>query len=381
MTKIAIIGWYGTETIGDRAILAGLCHLFCESFREMDIRLGCLDTLLTERTIDEDYDFYLKCSSGKLHNISLFDSRIKKNVDATVDWADLVVIGGGPLMEIDAMFMLLYAFRKAKKLHKKNVVAGCGMGPFKTERMARVASEIVDLSDIAVFRDSKSLEIYRTYSGNNKKALASIDPAVFATQCYMNFLEKSNGYDKYIAVNFREPPVSEYKGLENVGDDFFVRILVDTINNFDCSVRLVPMHTYWVGDDDRYLLNRICRKLNRTEIFVYNKPLSLEKTMEVYANAECCIGMRFHAVLLQTFLNGRNYIIDYTDPQKGKIINLLNQIGLKSNFNNSNRYISLVNHPAKTVMACPPYEKFNVEKKDIKAFKNVYLDNFLKLQS
>ena len=42
MTKIVIIGWYGTETIGDRAILAGLLHLFAETYSSLEVSIGSL---------------------------------------------------------------------------------------------------------------------------------------------------------------------------------------------------------------------------------------------------------------------------------------------------------------------------------------------------
>ena len=56
--KITIIGWYGTETIGDRAILAGLFSVFAKVYEDFEIKLGSLYPFFSERTINEDYSFY-----------------------------------------------------------------------------------------------------------------------------------------------------------------------------------------------------------------------------------------------------------------------------------------------------------------------------------
>ena len=73
MTTINIVGWYGTETIGDRAILAGLVHIFSKVFDEYEIQLGSLFPDFTERTVLEDDEFLRHISCGKLSKITLYD--------------------------------------------------------------------------------------------------------------------------------------------------------------------------------------------------------------------------------------------------------------------------------------------------------------------
>ena len=72
MVRIVIIGWYGTETIGDRAILAGLFRVFKHTFDCFEIQLGSLFPVLSERTLIEDYSFFAKCVGNKQFTISLF---------------------------------------------------------------------------------------------------------------------------------------------------------------------------------------------------------------------------------------------------------------------------------------------------------------------
>jgi hypothetical protein len=44
--------------------------------------------------------------------------------------------------------------------------------------------------------------------------------------------------------------------------------------------------------------------------------------------------MRFHSVLLQTIVNGSNYILDYTEIKKGKIVGFVNDIDNDGFYNN-----------------------------------------------
>lgn len=375
--RITIIGWYGTETIGDRAILAGLIYLFSKCFDLFEIKLGCLGTLLSDRTVAEDSGFYRHCSANKLKSIELFDSRYKKNLDDSISWADLVVVGGGPLMDIEPMYMLQYALKKSKSYRKKSIVAGCGMGPLKTEKFKKIATNIIDLSDLTIFRDNKSLELYRAFSYVNNRTYSSIDPGVFATKCYQDINKDIVDNDNYIAINFRQPPVREYEGLGHINDDFFIEFLSNFLENNSISIRLVPMSTNWMGWDDRLFLNRICRKVGSGNISVYNKPLSLIETMRVYSEADYCIGMRFHAVLLQTLLNGKNYVMDYTDPRTGKIIGLLNQLGLRDIM--SERYFSLIDGNNIPQVNLQVLDKIIVDNNMIADYENVYVDNISKL--
>ena len=105
-------------------------------------------------------------------------------------------------------------------------------------------------------------------------------------------------------------------------------------------------------------------------MYVYNKPPTLTETMNLYKNALFCFGMRFHSVLLQTILNGRNYVLDYTDPIKGKIFNLLNQLNVFDKY--QNRYYSLVSDNG-CIKVIDDIEKIIIPDNLILDFKNVYV--------
>jgi polysaccharide pyruvyl transferase WcaK-like protein len=340
MVKITVIGWYGTETIGDRAILAGLLSLFGEVFCDFELKLGSIYPFFSERTLFEDMDFFCQCANKKQLNISLFDSRNLKDMDNAIRYGDILVMGGGPLMGMACMFMVEYAFARAKKLRKKTMILGCGVGPMRKKLYERSLVNIVRKSDVTVFRDDVSLLEYNRISGDRENGIAAIDPAVFAA---MDFKENNriSDIDDSICVSIREFPEA-YKISESIQSGSMNTLIIDfLIRLCACNkpVYLLPMHYFGVGYDDRIFMNQVKNKLGSNAVSVQNNPLSLCETMRKFAGASMCVGMRFHSVVLQAILNGNNIILDYTDPATGKIGSFIRQIRAGEHY--KNRYIAL----------------------------------------
>lgn len=342
--RVCILGWYGTETIGDRAILAGIFSLLNATVKDFSIELGSLYPYFSERTVTEDADFFKK-TLGKDISIRIFDSRESKQLENSIAASDLVAVGGGPLMHINAMFMLEYAFKLARKKGKKTMLFGCGIGPLHKKRHQRSAVSLAEHTDFIVLRDSVSRNHLHELSGGKldlSKILVSLDPAV---QCMLDFqkLNPSVAEENFIAVNMRSFP-SEYSADEKaklVNESLKDFLLVLTERFPGKKIRLVPMHYFHIGGDDRDFLNSLAIQLNSPNIEVQNVNLSLEQTMAVYQQASLNVGMRFHSVVFQTVLSGKNIVLDYTEPQKGKIGGFLNDIGGMDFY--KTRYVNLQN--------------------------------------
>ena len=340
--KIAIIGWYGTETIGDRAILAGLFSIFSKVYDNFEIKLGSLYPFFSERTISEDSVFWREII-GRDINIELFNSKKSAELDKAISESNMVVLGGGPLMHIDELFMVEYAFKKAKKHAKITALLGCGMGPLFYKQHKKSVLEIAKYSDLIILRDTKSKDtlkdIFKDFreSLNTDSVLTSMDPSV---ECVLEYNKLNPKKQKeYISVNLREFPADYAKKQIDVSGELitFVENVADKYN--DREVILIPMHYFHSGNDDRAFLNSIALKLQKNNIRVQNKNFSLKETIMAYQNAYLNIGMRFHAVVLQTLASGKNYILDYTQPQKGKICAFIQDIDDQGFY--KDRYINL----------------------------------------
>lgn len=338
--EITIVGWYGTETIGDRTILAGLFNVLSEVFPQFTVHLGSLYPFFTEKTILEDEAFYKKASSNKLISISVFNSRSPQQLSTNIKHSNLVMVGGGPLMDLKEMNMLEYAFVKAKKNKIKTCLMGCGWGPLKDERIIAKAIHLVEMADVVIFRDSISKEeCLKACDKYSEKIHSSIDPAFFACHFY---LQHQVEYRKktHIAINFRDIALEgTHYSATAPPESLFAEIAKSIASNTNLMVYLVPMHYFAIGGDDREILDRIEKTLNLPNLKTIHTPLSLQETMDIYYHAFMCLGMRFHSIVLQTMLNGNNYIVDYTNPQNGKIIGMMNQLRLHPFYDS--RYYSI----------------------------------------
>ena len=381
--KITIIGWYGTETIGDRAILAGLFSFFNKSYEKFEIKLGSLYPFFSERTINEDYSFY-KEIINKDFKIEIFNSKNSKELNEAIKSSDLIAMGGGPLMDLPELFMVEYSFKKAKKLGKKTALLGCGVGPLFYKKYRKSVLEISKNSDITILRDKKSKdnleEIYKEFNQYFKNELinTSFDPAV---ECTLKYNKQNNKVEEdYIAVNLREFPLEYNKNNEskNINKSLkdFIKDLA--LKYSDRKIKLIPMHYFYIGGDDRVFLNSIAFDLNLQNIEVQNANLTLKETIEVYQNAYFNVGMRFHSVVLQTISSGKNYVLDYTEPKKGKIFGFLQDID-KNEFY-KNRYISLQDDEISSNILINEDLKFELDIENIEKYLNIYIEKLKEIE-
>ena len=328
--KATVIGWYGTETIGDRAILSGILRLLSEVASDITIELGALYPILSERTLRDDGHFFEQCAHQSRLRINLFDSQKRSELEHSIKCTDVTIMGGGPLMDIEQMHMVEYAFSYAKRKKKKTILLGCGYGPLEKAETIGCANRILDMADLSIMRDTNA---------PHATAINQIDPAAFACLEFRQSQTKEKT-DDFHAINIRDVKAAGgHYPTNNDLDKYLIEWLRCFVDKSDKPIRLVPMHTFSVGCDDRAILNRIAKEVKSSKVEVLTFPPSLEETMDIYRNASLCIGMRFHAVLIQTILNGNNIILDYTDPKNGKIIELMRQLDMEDFYRG--RYLSV----------------------------------------
>jgi polysaccharide pyruvyl transferase WcaK-like protein len=375
--KITVIGWYGTETIGDRAILAGLFSFFKKTYGDCEIQIGSLYPFYSERMLNEDFSFWKQIVGDNL-KVSQFNSKRSKELNNAIKNSDLLVMGGGPLMHIDEIFMVDYAFRKAKKLKVKTALLGCGVGPLFPKKSKKAVLKIAQNSDLVILRDSKSkdnlLKINSEFKGKlkEKDIFTSLDPAVECAMLFQTFNKTKR--EGYIAINLREFPIdySKQEQSKRINDNLF-KYVKDISNQYpNEKIRLIPMHYFHVGNDDRLFLNDIKLELSNTNVEVQNSILTLEETMQVFANAKLCIGMRFHSVVLQTIVNGNNYILDYTEPKIGKISGFIGDIDESDFFDT--RYTSLQDDDISIDNIDINSSSFQVSNEVLSNYMNIYVD-------
>ena len=323
---ILLCGWYGTETLGDRAILAGICRLVREERPDILIDVASFEPFVTEQT-------RRWLPELSLRGVRRFDEAIRA-VQAGEYAA--VAIAGGPLMtpvpEILALFRLLTTARK------KGIpfgVLGCGIGPIGCEGARRRAiASLLRAADICVLRDQPAAEQAAKWGRRKERTVVACDPA-FLWEALRVGRGNDVGGPPSVALALREWPLHEYAAGISMREarrwndrlESELVVMVRRLLAAPVGVRVVPicMHTLAVGGDDRSYYRRVFAEIPEVvEAIAWRRRAPHDDLRQLRSAGAIC-GMRFHSVVFALALRKPFLAIDYT--RGGKIAALMDATG------------------------------------------------------
>lgn len=312
-----IIGWYGTETVGDKAILEAIIEKIYQTSRNPVIYIASLYPFITEYTLHElEYD--------NVEIVNTFSYSFKKKCSS----CDVTIIGGGPLMNMEYLGYLLSGSYFAKKNKKSILIYGCGIGPLNKIRYIDTVKKIVDLSDFICVRDINS-KIWIENNCLRNDILMMGDPA----KEYVNnwLLSNNNIPEKNIVSCYLREWTTEYLGnipkkdyekTKKRFEENLANLIRYVYNKSNSKIRFLPMHTFTVGNDDRdFYYSFYSKYLSDIPIDIGSKVYSPSDILKSMKESKFCICMRFHSVLFADTLHKDFIGIDYT--QGGKVKNFL----------------------------------------------------------
>jgi MoaA/NifB/PqqE/SkfB family radical SAM enzyme/polysaccharide pyruvyl transferase WcaK-like protein len=316
--KFMIIGWYGTETAGDKAILAEIVHRLQKKYPGCHITLASIQPYYSRWTLRE-------LSLENIRIIPTFSRQCWKQVTK----ADEVIMGGGPLMHIRALGAVAAIFKRAKRLGKKTRIAGCGIGPLdRGKKFEKIVRNILELADEIELRDSQSVEWAVKQTGRTDIACVGDYAEGFVRRWLdrQQCLSPSPPTTKpFIHLYLREW-TNEYKGtldkkrFEEVKCNFEEHLgqwLHEYCLQQRLGVRLLPMHHFVIGNDDRDFNREFAKnRLTGLETIVETRPLPVQEILASMREAALCVCMRFHSVLFAETLGVPFIAIDYTHGGK-----------------------------------------------------------------
>jgi polysaccharide pyruvyl transferase WcaK-like protein len=320
-TTVFITGWYGTETVGDKAILMGIVQHYQKEYPQgVDFIISALYPFVTERSLVE---LDLKARVVATESADFVRAALG---------ADVTVMGGGPLMGIEALAIPLAAFELAAKAGKQRVIFGCGLGPLQHQRHLDVVTRMLQLSTTIRLRDKASIAWAERLSGRKDIEYWG-DPAFH----YLQSLSQSQkGSDKKpILACFLRDWSEEYQGSLSREEfaatkaSFEAKLAAEikaVAKAFDLSVHFYCMHTFVVGGDDRIFYRRFVREhFADFPVYLEQYPSSVASIVGAMQQASYCLCMRFHSVLFAHTLGANFLAIDYTGG--GKIKGFLSDHG------------------------------------------------------
>jgi len=316
--KVLICGWYGTETLGDKAIIGGIIDVLREKFGvNVAFTVASLNTYVTEMTRKQMKEFY---------NVSIMD--IKEAVSA-VYGMDYLVFGGGPLMAINALAPMQVLFERAQASGVFTIACGVGVGPLGAPWLNHSISKILNLSNVRVYRDEKSKSNAIKLGVSAKNDLVGEDPA-------FTWLSKISGIDfseskslqnkKVLLLGLRDFPYKEYaRGVSErealLIKDNYEQTVVEALKKLveadeDLIIKPLPMCTNHFGGDDRWFYRKLflqCGELKRfLDLSLLGPEMSPLEYASEFHNADALLAMRFHSLVFGLGLGVNCVAIDYT---------------------------------------------------------------------
>lgn len=329
--RILVCGWYGTETLGDKAILGGILHSLRAGAGVIDVVLVSLFPYVSEMS--------------RRQMIELMDAHIvdpEHGVQLAGE-AELVVFGGGPLMALEQTAEMLAIFETAKRAGRHTLVAGCGVGPLGDQWHNAAISQLLKLADVRIYRDERSRELAAQLGIDTTIDRVAEDPAFIWLNVQAQKLKRAKDLNapKILLLGLRDFPHAQYarhlssaecKTAKFRYERAVLEALTQLINLYpDLVIRPLPMCTNHFGDDDRWFYRRLFRGQHHItpnlDLSLLGAELAPQVYCEAYAEATVALTMRFHSVVFALGLRVPTVAIDYT-LGRGKVHSLAERFGV-----------------------------------------------------
>jgi polysaccharide pyruvyl transferase WcaK-like protein/MoaA/NifB/PqqE/SkfB family radical SAM enzyme len=304
---LILTGWYGTETIGDQAILAGILSL-ARAVHDGPVAVSSLEPFITERTLSvmglRDYASTVSYSES----LSMITS----------GKARAVAMAGGPLMgTIPQIRLLAQLHSEASRLGVSTGMLGIGVGPLGKNLPTRLIKQILRRSEVVITRDEQSAQLAADLGCDAVSSAA--DPALIWLGRPAVSPSTLARTDRALALAIRSWPIHEYgagRFTPTMRSRFEDTLRIE-IKSLETSFRIVPvaMGTVHVGGDDRRILRDLLGPESSplTALTEFPTPESVKESL---LGCDYTVAMRYHAALFSVALGLPTVAIDYTGGGK-----------------------------------------------------------------
>lgn len=324
--RVLICGWYGTETLGDKAILGGVIHAI---HRALD---GA-----AEFTLVSLFPYVSEMTRRQMVELKTCRVVDPQNGVLLASGMDLVVFGGGPLMALDELADMEAIFTAARKHKVPTLLAGCGVGPLGADWHNASLRKVLSLASFRIYRDTKSRDTAGDLGTNTAFDLAAEDPAFTWLRNQQEKLQDLRPPEdrKVLLLGLREFPSGTYARHLSETDRLaakqrYERAVIDALEQLaeqhpDLSIRPLPMCTNHFGDDDRWFYRRLFRGNTllapRLDLSLLGPELPPLAYCKAFRSAHAVLTMRFHSLVFALGLDTPAIAIDYT-LGRGKVHSL-----------------------------------------------------------
>lgn len=331
--RVLICGWYGTETLGDKGIIAGVMHCLREYLGE--------DTQFIVVSLFPYVSQMTRIQMPEFHNTHIVTPEGGASMAANMDY---VVFGGGPIMGINSLAPIEAIFKRAKSAGTKTILAGCGVGPYGSKWHNRSMASILGLSDIRIYRDKRSKDYASELGIDTQEDVVAEDPAFTWLSTIQPSLHTENDdrSKKILLLGLRDFPYKEYARDLSENEciaikNNYEKTIVDALKQLIAKdpslvIRPLPMCTNHFGSDDRWFYRKLFRGhediMASTDESLLGPEMSPIEYCNAFSTADALLGMRFHSLVFSLGLGTNSVALDYT-LGKGKVCSLAEKYGVE----------------------------------------------------
>lgn len=314
LRRMLLVGWYGTETAGDIAILQGIITEYLAENPALQFGVLSIHPAYTRTSI-------AAWPEELRSRVTVEDFLSQAALEAGTRY-DAIVMAGGPLMDIPDTRKILALFKLFAEHGKPRLIEGCGVGPLNRTDLRWNVCRIARLATRITVRDYASRDYLRLL-GLRKPIAVRADPA----ETFLRSLDlKHTGTDRGVIRCFLRELTSEYP--QGITPEEATAALAQFLANLlawypQHRVELWAMHHFPVGNDDRLFARELQRRVDDARLTVQWQPGTPEEIATAMAAAEFCVCMRFHSCVFAAAVGAPFVAIDYTGG--GKIRALLEE--------------------------------------------------------
>lgn len=330
MKEILITGWYGTETLGDKAILAGLVSAIKKKINKPKIYIQSENEHISKITNSQ---------LGVLNDLSIVNENQAFHL---CDKVDYLIFGGGPIMAIFPLAKIESYFLKASKSKTRTIVAGCGIGPLGSSALNDSILRILTSADNVILRDENSYKLAKSIGYKGEAKISECPSFIWLrneNEQSIFFKDFDSINKKKVLLGLRNPPMIQYgkkiknelrKNLEN---NFMLKmrnILTKILKELgDVTIVPIPMCTNSYGDDDRWFYRKLFNEIKNEQIdYKYlSQEFSPSEYFKEFKSSDISICMRYHSIVFSVSAGIKTICIDYTLGE-GKVASIADKFNL-----------------------------------------------------
>ena len=271
-----------------------------------------------------------------LHGLEAVNRMDMKQVRATLRQSDLLISGGGSLLQdtTSARSLLYYLWiaRMAFQAGKPVMFYAQGMGPLRRKMSRLLTRQVANRAAYLTVRDEPSAQLLKAIGVTNPNLEITADPAFAlapAEEDKVDSLCRAEGISAtapLIAVALRPWSGSGPSPLDN-----YARLLTSLQTQTGAQIVLLPMHSH---DDVTFACDVASRTGNAEAFPVVKNSYAPDALLGLVGRMQAVVAMRLHALIFAARMSVPPFALAY-DP---KVENLMQLLGLPDSLSSWNQF-------------------------------------------